>query len=195
MTTLTIQPEDGAAPDAVHTDFPVIAKHLSEVGILLERWEAARPLAARAGQHAVLAAYAEPVDRLKALYGFKSADVISVGPEHQTKSELRATFLKEHTHSDHEVRFFVEGRGLFYLHPDARVFTVLCERGDLISIPAGMRHWFDLGAEPDLKCIRLFTSPEGWKADYTGSDIATRFPTLEAFLAEHGGARSASAGA
>ena len=27
----------------------------------------------------------------------------------------------------------------------------------------------------------LFTSPEGWVADYTGSDIAAAFPTLERF--------------
>jgi 1,2-dihydroxy-3-keto-5-methylthiopentene dioxygenase len=91
-------------------------------------------------------------------------------------------FLKEHTHSDHEVRFFVEGRGLFFLHPDDKVYGILCEAGDLLTVPAHTKHWFDLGSAPDLKCIRLFTTPEGWVANYTGSDIAQQFPTLEQFV-------------
>jgi len=61
------------------------------------------------------------------------------------------------------------------------VYGVLCEAGDLISVPAGTRHWFDMGGAPDFQCIRLFTTPEGWVADYTGDDIARRFPRLEAF--------------
>ena len=160
-------------------------KRLGEIGVLLERWEADRPLAPGAAQDDILAAYADPVARLKAHYAFQSADVIAVGPDFSGKEALREKFLREHTHADHEVRFFVEGRGLFFLHPDERVFGILCEAGDLISVPARTRHWFDLGAEPDLKCIRLFTTPEGWVADYTGSDIATRFPTLETFLRAH----------
>lgn len=181
MTRLTVTPESGGPPAAVHTDFADIAKQLDGIGVLLERWEADRPLAEGAGQDEILAAYADPVARLKALYGFQSADVIAVSPETPGKEALREKFLSEHTHADHEVRFFVAGRGLFFLHPDERVFGVLCEAGDLISVPARTRHWFDLGEAPELRCIRLFTTPEGWVADYTGSDIATRFPTLEAF--------------
>jgi 1,2-dihydroxy-3-keto-5-methylthiopentene dioxygenase len=185
MTLLTITPEDRSAPAAVCTDLADIQKRLAEIGVLLERWRAERPLGPDADPDTILAAYAEPVARLKALHGFASADVIAVGPDHPGREALRAKFLREHTHADHEVRFFVAGRGLFYLHPDTRVYGVLCERGDLISVPARARHWFDLGAAPDLKCIRLFTTPEGWVADYTGSDVARGFPTLEGFLREH----------
>ena len=134
---------------------------------------------------AVLAAYAGFVGRLKELYGFQSADVISVGPEHPQKEALRAKFLSEHTHSDFEVRFFVQGRGLFYLHPDENVYAVLCERGDLISVPSGVKHWFDMGGNPDLQCIRLFTTPEGWVADFTGSGIAEKFPNIEQFVEDY----------
>jgi 1,2-dihydroxy-3-keto-5-methylthiopentene dioxygenase len=182
MTMLTVTPESGGDPAAVYGDFADIQKQLDGIGILLERWEADRPLGPDAVQDDVLAAYAGPVARLKDAYGFQSADVIAVSPETPGKEALREKFLSEHTHADHEVRFFIAGRGLFFLHPDERVFGVLCDAGDLISVPAGTRHWFDMGAEPDLRCIRLFTTPEGWVADYTGSDIADRFPTLDTYL-------------
>ncbi|MDH4228588.1 MAG: cupin [Nitrospirota bacterium] len=185
MTTLTISPEENPTPDAVFTDFSDIQKRLEEVGVLIERWQADRVLGPDADQDSILAAYADPVARLKKKYNFASADVIAVGAGHPQKDALRAKFLQEHTHSDYEVRFFVEGCGLFFLHPDHRVYGILCERGDLLSVPAGARHWFDLGATPNLRCVRLFTTPEGWVADYTGSDIAKNFPTLEQFQRAH----------
>lgn len=185
MSLLAIHSEQGPVPAEVIRDFDAIAERLSELGVQFERWAADCELADDAGQEAVLSAYAGPVERLKTVYGFQSADVISVGPDHPQKEALRAKFLSEHTHSDFEVRFFVGGRGLFYLHTGAKVYAVLCEQGDLISVPAGVRHWFDMGEAPDLKCIRLFTTQEGWVADFTGSDIAEKFPKIERFVEEN----------
>jgi len=82
-----------------------------------------------------------------------------------------------------EVRFFVDGEGLFTLHEEGRVFNMLCTKGDLIAVPAGMRHWFDMGPTPRFTAIRLFIEPEGWVAHFTGDDIADRFPRHEAALA------------
>jgi 1,2-dihydroxy-3-keto-5-methylthiopentene dioxygenase len=182
MSILTLYFENGPKPIETVCDFDGIAERLGKLGVKFERWAAECELPADAGQDAVLAAYAQSVERLKALYAFQSADVISVGPQHPQKDQLRAKFLSEHTHSDFEVRFFVEGKGLFYLHPNEAVYAVLCERGDLISVPAGVKHWFDMGAEPNLQCIRLFTTPEGWVADFTGSAIAETFPSIEQFV-------------
>ncbi len=184
MSVLRIHSEQQPETVEVVSDFDAIAERLNSIGVLFERWVADRQLPADADQEAILAAYAKPVERLKALYGFQSADVISLGPEHPQKEQLRAKFLDEHTHSDFEVRFFVEGRGLFYLHPDENVYAVLCEKGDLISVPANVRHWFDMGEFPHLQCIRLFTTQEGWVANFTGSDVAKRFPKLEQFVEE-----------
>jgi 1,2-dihydroxy-3-keto-5-methylthiopentene dioxygenase len=182
MSLLSIYSENGQRAAGPARDAAAIAARLEKLGVRFERWAAGCELPAGAGQDAVLAAYAGPVARLKALYGFQAADVIGVGPDHPQKAQMRAKFLAEHTHADFEVRFFVEGRGLFYLHPDENVYAVLCEKGDLISVPAGVRHWFDMGADPSLQCIRLFTTPEGWVAEFTGSDIAGRFPSIEQFV-------------
>lgn len=181
MSLLTIHSENRPEPAEIIGDFEAIAARLDTLGVRFERWQADGEVPIDAGQAAILAAYAQPVQRLKDLYGFKSADVISLDSSHPQKDELRAKFLSEHTHSDFEVRFFVEGRGLFYLHPDENVYIILCEKGDLISVPANVKHWFDMGEFPNLQCIRLFTTPEGWVAHFTGDGIASRFPTLEPF--------------
>ena len=102
-------------------------------------------------------------------------DVVSLNSDHPQKAELRAKFLDEHRHGEDEVRFFVAGRGLFVLHIEEHVY-VLCERNDLISVPAGTRHWFDMGEHPHFVAVRLFNNPEGWVAQFTGDDIASRFP-------------------
>ena len=162
-------------------DHPSIAARLQQIGVRFERWHADAPLAADASPEQVLAAYRDPVARLVEENGLQSGDVIHLGPDHPQRDELRAKFLSEHVHDDFEIRFFVAGKGLFYLRPnDDEVLAVLCEQGDLISVPAGVRHWFDMGPRPDFPCIRLFTPPEGWVARFTGDPVADDYPRLEA---------------
>jgi 1,2-dihydroxy-3-keto-5-methylthiopentene dioxygenase len=181
MTTLAVYRDNAELIEATH-DFETIANRLHGIGVLFERWQADRKLDDGASQEDIIAAYRGSVDRLMKHYNFKSADVISMTPDHPDREALRNKFLDEHTHSDFEVRFFVDGQGLFFIHADDRVHAVLCQQGDLISVPADTPHWFDMGPEPQLKCIRLFTTPEGWVADYTGSAIAKQFPKLDAFV-------------
>ena len=185
MSALTLcRADDGGVLEHL-TDFPAIAERLGQFGVTLERWEAQQPLAANASQDEVLAAYAPQVAQLKRQYGFQSLDVVALTPAHPQKAELRAKFLSEHTHDDFEVRFFVAGQGLFYLRLGEQIGLMLCGPGDLISVPAHTRHWFDMGAEPDFKCIRFFTVPEGWIGRFTGDPIASRFPDFDAYRREY----------
>lgn len=181
MSALTIHSDEGQALQTL-TDHASIAATLGELGVQFERWQASRPLADDADQAAVLDAYQADVGKLNAQYGFQSVDVVALGPDHPQKAEMRQKFLAEHTHADFEVRFFVDGSGLFYLHVADRVYMVLCEKGDLISVPANTTHWFDMGANPRFKCIRFFTTPDGWVGNFTGSDIASRFPDFDSFV-------------
>lgn len=180
MSELRIYRENDPLFNLVYTDHDAIARELDTIGIFFERWQADQDLPDNTSQEEVIGAYRDSVDQLMEKYGFRSVDVIGVTPDHPDKEALRAKFLDEHTHSDYEVRFFVDGKGLFYIHANDQVYAVLCEKGDLISIPADTTHWFDMGPQPHLKCIRLFTNPEGWVANFTGSDIAEHFPRLEA---------------
>lgn len=167
--------DDGATPLLDTTDADVIAGALGEIGVVFERW----PLKPLDADSDILAVYADEVARLTAQGGYRSIDVARIAPDHPERAAMRGKFLSEHTHGEDEVRFFVDGAGLFTLHHDARVFNMLCSAGDLISVPAGMRHWFDMGAAPKFTAIRLFVNPDGWIARFTGSDIAERFPRLE----------------
>ncbi|QPK62296.1 cupin [Methylomonas sp. LL1] len=183
MSALTTYRADQPQNGTTTREFAAIAEQLHAIGVQFERWRAECEFGADAEAQDVLNAYQGSVDRLKQQYGFQSADVISLKADHPSKDQLRQKFLSEHTHSEFEVRFFVEGRGLFYLHIADKVYAVLCEQGDLISVPANTTHWFDMGENPDFKCIRLFTTEDGWVAQYTGNPIAESFPTLDHYLA------------
>ncbi len=166
-------------PNKVLTHFEDISSTLAEQGVRFDRWQAAAKIQPGANQEEVIGAYQEQIDKLMTERGYISVDVISVSSDHPQNAELRAEFLDEHRYGEDLVRLFVAGRGLFTLHIDDYVYAVLCEKNDLISVPAGTPHWFDMGEHPHFVAIRLFKKPEGSVANFTGDDIASRFPRLE----------------
>ena len=178
MTRLRVfTADDGDTPVLDTSDPKWIGDALKRIGVRYERW----PLRDTAGADtdAVLTAYAPEIDKLKAEQGYQSVDIIGVTPNHPDRAAMRSKFLSEHRHSEDEVRFFVAGEGLFTLHAEGRVFAMLCQQDDLIAVPAGMRHWFDMGPAPRFTALRLFINPDGWVASFTGDAIADRFPRHE----------------
>lgn len=177
MTTLNIYEDSKPDVAVVSTSDPVeIGRRLNEVGVQFERWKAEVELPENATQEQVIAAYKAEVDRLSAAAGYQTVDVIRITPDNPNKDALRAKFLDEHIHDEDEVRFFVEGSGAFYLHLGDKVYQVVCTRDDLLSVPAGTLHWFDMGPEPRFTCIRLFVTPDGWVAKFTGDKISASVP-------------------
>ncbi len=180
MTMLTIYNDTAPETPLLHTDdAAVIKKELNALGVVFERWKALQPLAADASQEDVLAAYGPEVERVKREGGYTTADVLRVTPDFPNKEAIRAKFLNEHTHTEDEVRFFVEGQGAFYLRLNGKVHKVVCTQDDLISVPNGTKHWFDMGPNPNITAIRFFEQIEGWTPHFTGDDIALRFPKLD----------------
>jgi len=184
MSTLTVYSDSNSQqPRALTTDPATITTELAAAGIRFEQWQTRNDIQAGDSQEHVLEAYASDVQRLVTEQGYQSVDVISIDRHNPQKDALRQKFLVEHTHSEDEVRFFVQGQGLFALHLGDQVFEILCEKGDLLSVPANTQHWFDLGPEPDLVAIRFFNNPDGWVANYTGSDIAQHYSRIESRIA------------
>ncbi len=180
MSRLRVFAEDNpSAPIRETRRHPEIAADLGRNGIRFERWDASARIEPGAAPETVIEAYREDIDRLMREEGYQAVDVVSLHREHPQKAEFRQKFLNEHTHSEDEVRFFVAGAGLFTLRLADGIYEVLCEAGDLIGVPDGTRHWFDMGPNPYFVAIRLFTNPAGWVASFTGSDIAQRFPRLD----------------
>ena len=171
--------DDPVTPDFVSTDHPSIAAKLAKIGVRFEQWDAMHPIEPGASSEAVMAAYKADIDRLVKENGFRSIDVVSIAPDHPQRDTMRGKFLDEHYHKEDEVRFFVAGSGLFTLHVGDRVYEIRCEQGDLIGVPDGTTHWFDMGPEPYFVAIRFFTEPDGWVGHFTGTDLAQKFPRYE----------------
>jgi 1,2-dihydroxy-3-keto-5-methylthiopentene dioxygenase len=180
MSRLRIFSDQDPATVLLETQNPIaIAAQLATIGVHFERWQAGADIAPGASSDVVLAAYRSDIDRIMQKGGYQAVDVISLNADHPDRAALRQKFLNEHTHAEDEVRFFVGGGGLFTIHAQQKVFEVACRKNDLINLPAGTQHWFDMGEYPSFIAIRIFTNPAGWVANFTGSDLAERFPRFE----------------
>jgi 1,2-dihydroxy-3-keto-5-methylthiopentene dioxygenase len=171
MATIRIPEEDRTL-----TDRQSVAAHLATLGIDYERWEPSHPVAADAPPEEILEAYRAEIDRLKARGGYVTADVIDVKPQTPNLDAMLARFRSEHWHDEDEVRFIIQGRGIFHIHPrQGPVIALEVGPGDLIRVPRGTWHWFDLCAERQIRAIRLFQDPSGWTPRYTESGVDKGF--------------------
>jgi 1,2-dihydroxy-3-keto-5-methylthiopentene dioxygenase len=158
------------------TDAASLSTFLGQYGITYERWQSSRDVPAGASAETVLQAYADKIDELKARGGYTTADVIDVTAATPNLDVMLAKFSREHWHDEDEVRFIVEGRGIFHIDPPGGpVFAIEVEAGDLISVPRGTLHWFDLCADRRIRAIRLFQDTSGWAPHYTDSGVDANF--------------------
>jgi 1,2-dihydroxy-3-keto-5-methylthiopentene dioxygenase len=169
-------------PELITSDAALIAAELASRGVRFQRWEASAHLPPGADQPQILSAYASDVARVQQHGAYPTVDAIRLEPSHPDRAALRQKFLAEHTHSEDEVRFFVEGRGLFCLHIGEEVLQLVCEKNDWISVPAGTKHWFDMGPNPAFCALRFFNNADGWVATFTGDPIANLYPLLDELM-------------
>lgn len=156
-----------------------VSAYLAERSIDYEQWTPARSLPIGAPADAILSAYREKIDALKAQGGYVTADVIDVHAETPNLETMLAKFRSEHWHDEDEVRLIVEGRGLFHVHPPNQpVFAIEVEAGDCIRVPRGTHHWFDLCGDKRIRAIRLFQDMAGWTPHYTASGVDGQFQPL-----------------
>ena len=167
MALVTIPDEDKTL-----TDSKAIAAYLKTCGIDYEQWTSAHPVAVDAPAEDVLRSYSRELDALKTRGGYVTADVIDVNPETSGLKEMLEKFSREHWHDEDEVRFIIAGHGLFHIHPRAGpVIAIEVEAGDLIRVPRGTWHWFNLCADRRIRAIRLFQDMVGWTPHYTESGV------------------------
>ena len=171
MATVRVQDENReiTCPDEIRA-------FLKPFGIWYEKWDVEGRLPAEATNEQILETYAPEIERLKKGGGFVTADVINVSPATPNLDALLAKFSKEHTHSEDEVRFTVKGSGVFHIHPkNGPVFGIQVEAGDLVNVPCGTQHWFDLCNDKTIRCIRLFQDKSGWTPNYVESGVHDRY--------------------
>lgn len=158
-----------------------IASYLSAIGITYQQWHPQVALSEQASESEILAAYAPYLDALKQQGGYTTADVINVNAQTPNLEAMLNKFRDEHWHDEDEVRFILSGQGVFHIHPEAgAVVAVTVEAGDLLLVPTGIHHWFDLCDDKQIKAIRLFQDPAGWTPIYTGSGLEQQYKRVPA---------------
>lgn len=158
-----------------------VKEFLDKYGITYERWGVERLSPelrenyelTPEQQQEIINAYKEELERLKKEKGYITEDIVVLSEKTPNLDELMAKFKREHHHVDDEVRFVVDGSGIFPVKIEGRVVDIHVGPGDLIVVPAGARHWFELDEQRKIKCIRVFKTPAGWEAIYNENEKAT----------------------
>ena len=158
--------------DVTLRDHDSVTSHLARIGIHYEHWDLPQMVEPGTPPEALLSVFGKEIDALKARGGYKTADVIDVNPDTPGLETMLAKFNSEHWHEEDEVRFIVDGRGLFHIHPENGPLTAIeVEAGDLICVPRKTRHWFGLCGDRRIRAIRLFQDTSGWTPYYTRSGV------------------------
>lgn len=161
------------------TETDEIAAYLHGIGIDYERWDNIGEIGPDATDEEILAFYSDEIEALKAKGGYVTADVINIVPTTPNLDAMLDKFNKEHWHDEDEVRFIVKGHGLFHIAPEGGdVVSIEMEAGDLIRVPLGTHHWFNLCGDRTVRAIRLFQDVSGWTPNYTNSGVDAGFQPM-----------------
>jgi len=156
-----------------------IRSYLAPHGIWFERWPLEERVDPNAPAEEILKAYDSEIKSLMAKGGYVVADVVNITTETPNLEVLLDRFRAEHTHSEDEVRFILRGNGLFHVHPEnGPVFAIQVTAGDMINVPKGTKHWFDLCKDRVIRAVRLFQETAGWTPHYVDQPISGEFVPL-----------------
>jgi len=134
------------------------ADKLREFGVVHERI----PVSARAAELA----------RIKEQHGYRDEDEVSLSVDTPNLEAICAKFDKEHYHTLDEVRFVVDGEGIFDVRDKKdRWVRIHVDKGDLIIIPANTYHRFFLTDTKNIRCVRLFLNNDGWAPLYRDAAV------------------------
>ncbi len=113
------------------------------------------------------------IARIKQDRGYVEQDEVSLSKETPNLEAICAKFDKEHYHTLDEVRFVVDGEGIFDVRDTSdRWVRIEVDAGDLIIIPARKYHRFYLRESKTIRCVRLFLNNEGWAPLYREAEVA-----------------------
>jgi 1,2-dihydroxy-3-keto-5-methylthiopentene dioxygenase len=171
VAVLTITEENRTIKDE-----ETVRQYLAGIGIEYERWDLAPGIDKDSSADTILSAYAQQIENVKQVGGYAKVDVVNVNSSTPGLDAMLSKFSAEHWHDEAEVRFTVYGRGLYHVHPSSGpVMALEVEPGDMIGVPRGTLHWFELCREREIKAVRFFQDSAGWTPYYTQSALERQY--------------------
>lgn len=164
-------------PSKVLTHHEDIAATLAEQGVRFAHQPHELRIRPGGEEQAVLGEARYWLDALMTEQGSRAYRLL----DHDSAATVDANLRDEQVHEADEVFAVITGRAQVSLRLGEQVFAVLCEKGDVLVIPAGTRRWFDLGETPFCLAARLFSSEQGAQGRITGDSIARAFPGFDEF--------------
>lgn len=170
--------EDGTT----YTQTEDIARELAALNVNLARWPVGsdREIYALLAKEAlddrekeqVLQGLDSYFQKLKEEAGYQARDLVVLHPNIPDLDVMLSKFDRCHTHADDEVRYIVDGEGVFgFVGRDGKQMELTIQAEEYINVPAGAEHWFYLTPKRRIKAVRYFTSTEGWVPQYTDAEI------------------------
>jgi 1,2-dihydroxy-3-keto-5-methylthiopentene dioxygenase len=161
------------------TDGARIGQHLATLSIQLKTWPIGEAAAVRTllAQPSLQDDEKEQVLRsldryFDALAVYQSRDMIVLNPATPNLDGLLEKFSRPHIHADDEVRYIVDGEGVFgFVCADGTQMELTIQPEEYINVPAGTEHWFYLTPLRRIKAIRYFVDTSGWTPEYTDTVI------------------------
>ncbi|XP_029794218.1 1,2-dihydroxy-3-keto-5-methylthiopentene dioxygenase [Suricata suricatta] len=106
------------------------------------------------------------LEKIRKERNYSWMDVITICkdklPNYEEKIKM---FYEEHLHLDDEIRYILDGSGYFDVRDqEDRWIRIFMEKGDMITLPAGIYHRFTLDQKDYVKAMRLFVGEPVWTA-------------------------------
>lgn len=162
------------------SDLDEIAARLARLNVQLKRWPVndavadllARPALDGAQKEVVLRGHDEYFNRLREEAGYQTRDLIVLHPGVPGLDGILAKFDRPHTHDDDEVRYIIDGEGIFgFVLADGGQMKLTMHPGEYINVPANTEHWFEVTDTRRIKAVRYFTTMDGWTPRYTETEV------------------------
>ncbi|KAF5917271.1 hypothetical protein HPG69_008343 [Diceros bicornis minor] len=141
--------DDQRRPHRAQPDRPVDLEQLRRLGLDADKYENDPEL-----------------EKIRKERNYSWMDIITICkdklPNYEEKIRM---FYEEHLHLDDEIRYILDGSGYFDVRDrEDRWIRISMEKGDMITLPAGIYHRFTLDEKNYVKAMRLFVGEPVWTA-------------------------------
>ncbi|MDR6714672.1 1,2-dihydroxy-3-keto-5-methylthiopentene dioxygenase [Pseudomonas hunanensis] len=178
MSILSVfHPSSPGLPNKLLTHHDDIVATLAEQGVRFAHQPHGLSIRPGSAEDDVLEGVRERLDQLMTEHGCSAFAVLNRDAVAPAEVDLR----DEHVHTADEVFAVISGRAQVTVRVGEYVYGVLCEKGDVLVVPAGARRWIDLGDTPFCLVLRLFRDEQGMQARFTGDETAREFLGIDEF--------------